>query len=343
MIYSGKKWPESSPEKQGIDSRKLKKALELLKKECFHDGINEVLLIRNGFKIYAGPHVKKKHNIYSCSKSYTSTALGLLIDEGLCELSTRACEIEPLLKDKYPDVTLRHFASMTSGYNAIGEPRWKDCGSDWSHTPYIPNTPMFPPGTQFCYWDDAMYMFARVLTRIAATDLKSYLDKRLFKKMRSGKWKWTIEDKIDGIPICHGGSGVITTAENIARLGYLFLKEGQWDSEQLISKQWVNTATSNQVPTALPLFASDRPISPGNGCYGFNWWLNGSVTGGSKPMPNTPLRTFYASGLMNNICFVIPEWDIVFVRLGLDGNPIREKYEVYDDFFGRLAEAMIGD
>ena len=81
---------------------------------------------------------------------------------------------------------------------------------------------------------------------------------------------------------------------------------------------------------------TDRRDVRGPGGYGFNWWCGG----GEVAMPDAPPRTFYASGFNHNVLFVVPEWDLVVVRMGTDGNPPMGKNRVYDEFFGRLAQGI---
>jgi CubicO group peptidase (beta-lactamase class C family) len=71
--------------------------------------------------IWKGDNIDHVHGVWSCTKSFTSTVLGLLIEDGKCSLDTRAASVVPALRPHYSDVTLRHFATMTSGYRAVGD------------------------------------------------------------------------------------------------------------------------------------------------------------------------------------------------------------------------------
>ncbi|MBE7501453.1 MAG: serine hydrolase [Verrucomicrobiales bacterium] len=79
-----------------------------------------VFIVRNGYVICAGPQSDGEHLIYSATKSFVSTVLVLLIEDGRVSLDTPAKELEPALAEHYPGVTLRHFAIMTSGYDSAG-------------------------------------------------------------------------------------------------------------------------------------------------------------------------------------------------------------------------------
>ena len=340
MIFPGEDWLTATPERQGFDPTKLKAAVQYLADHCLEDKAEELMIIRNGYLIYQGDSTDKVHNIWSCSKSFTSTALGLMIEDGLCQLDDKAATYEPLLAEDYPDVTLRHFATMTSGYNAEGNSRWGEKSEDWSWTPYQPVGPLFAPGTAYAYWDEAMMMNGRTLTRILRRDLHDYLTERLTKPIEMGTWSWGSEGELDGIPIRNGCTGVQLSARQLARVGHLFLNKGRWNNEQLISEEWVEQATQSQVPADLPVADTDRQSTDGSGSYGYNWWVNG-LTKVGRFMPDAPPGTAYMSGLNHNVCFVIPEWNLVYVRMGVDGNPVEGKHVLHNEFIKRLKMAMV--
>lgn len=170
----------STPERQGLDSERMNEALQYLASHSLHNGNKEVLIIRNGYQVYGGENIDSTHNIWSCSKTFTSTVLGLLVDDGVLKLDDFAAQDEPLLADAYSGIRYRHFASMTSGYSAEGDSRWSDTDyADWSWTVYTPESPMFAPGTAFAYWDEAQMMFGRCLTQVLDEPMHDYLVRRI--------------------------------------------------------------------------------------------------------------------------------------------------------------------
>lgn len=336
MQFPGENWAKGTPASQRVDSNALRSALNYIRGHCKGDGLSEMLVIRNGVVIHEGNNTTRVHNIWSCSKSFTSTALGLLIADGRCNLDTKAATIAPELQQHYPDATLRHFTTMTSGYSAKGRSRWNDENADWSWTPYEPAEPYFAPGTEYAYWDEAQMTLGRLLTRIAREELNGYLDRRIFQPIEMGNVEWLHEGEIDGVPICNGCTNVKLNARQLARFGHLYLNNGRWNGKQLIPQDWVSQATQTQVPVTLPVGETDRDNVRGPGAYGFNWWTNG----GENRMPHAPPKTFYASGLHHNLLFVVPEWNMVIVRMGTDGNPPMGKPQAWDGFFRRLAEGV---
>ncbi len=347
VVFPGKHWARATPQSQGVDPAKLNKALAFLA-EALKDngGIDEALLVRNGYVIWSGERTDVRHSVWSCTKSFTSTVLGLLIEDGKCTLDTPAKNFLPELAAQYPNVTLRHFATMTSGYDAVGG-RYGDDPLDGSKTPFKPTTPMFPPGTMYRYWDDAMRMFGKVLTRIAGEPLDALFNRRVADPigMDPRAWRWKTIGEVDGIPIVDAAGGMEITARELARFGLLYLNRGNWAGKQLISAQWVAQATAVQVPPNIPF----QPISPrqeridGRGVYGFNWWVNGTKHDGTRKWPGAPPATYAASGFNQNKCFVVPDWNIVFVRTGTKGSP---KYpenpdQVWGTFLRMLGEALV--
>jgi CubicO group peptidase (beta-lactamase class C family) len=324
MSFPGADWATSSPEAQGVNSTLLNDAVNYLKANAPFDGVNELAIIRNGVLIWKGSNIDKRHGVWSCTKSFTSTVLGLLVDDGRTTLDARASTVLSSLSTTYPGVTFRHFTTMTSGYFAVGD-NYTSHGQ--SSTPFTPSTtPLFtPPGSKYAYWDSAMNQFANALTRVAGEPVEELFRRRIATPigMRATDWDWGDWGVINGI-VVNGGAGngnrhVQITARQMARLGHLYLNRGNWNGRQLLSAAWVDAATRPQVPSTMPLGHPQASPINGPGVYGFNWWANGIQSNGARKWPGAPTSTFSASGANNNDMFVIPDWGMVIVRLGLDG------------------------
>jgi CubicO group peptidase (beta-lactamase class C family) len=121
MVFPGESWAAATPASQGVSETGLDEALAYLAVALEdYGGVGTVFIVRNGYVIHAGPESDAEHQIYSATKSFVSTVLGLLIQDGRISLDTPAKELEPVLAEHYPGVTLRHFATMTSGYDSVG-------------------------------------------------------------------------------------------------------------------------------------------------------------------------------------------------------------------------------
>jgi len=307
-------------------SHELDSALTYLKSVCGKDGINKVVILKEGKVLFKGTESEVVQNVWSCTKSFTSTVLGLLIAEGKCSLDSKVMNFLPELRENYPDVTFRNFATMTSGYKAKGDN--PALGHGQTDTPFSPDPePLFSPGREFRYWDSAMNMFARALSKVAGEPIENFFRRKVAVPigMVPEKWNWKDFGEIDGI-IVNGGAGnksrgIFISASEMARFGQLFLNKGNWEGRQIIPVQWVQEATSPEIKGLVP-----NDSTP----YGFNWWTAGRF-------PDAPEGTFAALGFNNNNCIVIPAWDMVIARLGLDGEIEDEKW---NNFIKMVGEAL---
>ena len=340
IIFPADKWALSQASEEGLDEALFMEALDYLESNSLHNGNRELVIIKNGKMIFGGPNIDSVHNIWSSSKTFTSMVLGLLVDDGVLSLDEPASRHEPLLKEHYPEVSFRHFTTMTSGYSARGDSRWADADyADWSWTVYEPEEPLFQAGTAYAYWDEAQMMFGRTLTQVLQEPMHDFLKRRVTDPIGMGEWQWYPEKELNGIPINNGCTNVFVNARQLARWGWLFLNNGFWDGEQLISKEWVEMATSVQVPNTVPVADTDRKNTVGPGCYGFNWWVNGRTADGKLKLPGAPEDCYFASGLNNNKCIVIPQWNMVIVRMGEDGHP-ENPDKVYGTFLKMLGQSI---
>ena len=338
-IFPEKDWETQEPKTLGVDETMLMEAVSFLESKTYADGVDQLLIIKDGYVIFDGGKTDSVHNIYSCSKTFTSTALLMMVQQGLVKPEDKAAKFEPLLQKDYPEVTFRHFATMTSGYSAKGGSRWPNVDyADWSWTVYDPDTPYFKPGSAYAYWDEAQMMYGRCLTQVLQSPLEDYLKKTVTNEIHMD-WSWGTEKDLNGIPINNGCTGVMTNARNFAKYGWLFLNNGRWQDKQLINSELIKLATSVQVDTFVPVGNTDRRDIIGPGCYGFNWWINGRLADGTQKLPGAPDDCYFASGFNNNKCFVIPSWNTVIVRMGEDGN-IPDADHVYGRFIEMYGKAI---
>jgi CubicO group peptidase (beta-lactamase class C family) len=345
VVFPEQEWLPATSISQGVAAAGLTAALEYLGAELANfGGTRTVVIVRNGYVIWAGPDCNKEYQIYSATKSFVSTVLGLLIHDGNVSLDIPARAFEPMLAEFYPNVTLRHFATMTSGYDSAGGSYEFDSqgrGDSWNPGPPAP--PLFPPGSKFRYWDDAMSQFGSVLTKAAGVPLDQFFKKRIADPIGMKRWRWTENETAAGRVLSFPG-GIWTSAQELARFGYLFLNRGNWNGRQLIDASWVDQATSVQVPATVP--NETLPRSRGAGVYGYNWWVNGLKPNGQRLWPGAPPKTYYANGLHNNVCIIIPEWNMVIARTNggkEDGskNTPANVDEIWSEFFMRFAAALM--
>jgi CubicO group peptidase (beta-lactamase class C family) len=350
--YPDLTWTEQDPVVAGYDSLKFQKAIAYLDSASLEDGVEELMIVKNGYLIYQGDSVDKVHGVWSVTKSITSTIFGLLLQNNQIRLEDHPADQLTYLRENYPQVQYRHFLTLTSGYDAEGSNNKNDLEKfgigDSSPEPWKPGAPLFEPGTAFCYWDESMNVFAHALTRKTEEPLEDFFRREIADRigMDPGGWYWKAWESADSLKL-NGGSGCCDTqfyisAQELARFGYLFLKQGRWKNEQVVPQQWIKEATRTQADTTLALKESPRQHIDARGCYGYNWWVNGFKPDGTRLMPDTPVDAYFASGFNNNMLFIIPSWNLVLVRTGVDGNP-PDKIGVYNTFFKLLSEAAINN
>lgn len=346
MVFPGRDWQEVSPSSQRVDAAKLKAAVDYMGGRFGLDGAKELVIVRNGCLIWKGPNADAYHNVWSATKNFTSTVLGLMVADGKCALDDLAVKYLPELDDEHPlyaRIKLRHLASMSSGYqgqvvNVTKEQPW---GEPWAYL--NPTAPLFEAGTQVQYHDHQVFLLGRILTRLAGESEKSVFKRRIADPIGMTQWDWGVSGKVDGIDLNNAAGtpttpGIQTTARQMARFGLLYLNRGNWNGQQLLPASFVDEATRNQVPSV----GSSAFL---RGRYGFYWWTNDVMPSGKRPWPSAPPKTYTSHGHSANFCFVIPEWNMVVVRMGI--TPIREGpggimkvEELWDGFFARLAEAV---
>lgn len=346
-VFPGAEWAEATPDSQGVDSAKLNAAVTYMDDTFGPDGAKELVVIRNGYMIWKGPNADGYHNVWSATKTFTSTVLGLLVADGKCTLDDLAIKYLPELDDQYPlyaRIKLRHLASMTSGY--AGEVVDVTPEQPWGELMHYlnPTAPLFEAGTRVQYHDHQVLLLGSILTRLAGESLKAVFKRRIADPIGMAGWDWGVAGLIDGIELNNAPGnparpGIETTARDMARFGQLYLNRGNWNGQQLLPSWFVDEASKNQVPgVGQSAFLHQR--------YGFYWWTNDVKPDGKRPWPSAPPKTYTSHGRSANFCFVIPEWNMVIVRMGtvpLTSGAVELARQdlMWDTFFAKLDQAIV--
>jgi CubicO group peptidase (beta-lactamase class C family) len=350
-VFPGDAWQTATPESQGVDSAKLRNALDYLRAHSGGVGTDETVIVRNGLLVWAGPDANSVHEIYSCTKTFTSTVLGLLATEGVLRTDDFAVKYLPTLDDQYPQyarIKLDHLATMTSGYDSIEGDGWtfyetdpqkhRECVLSFT----VPGPPLFAAGTSFKYHDPAVHLLGYILTRVAGKPLEEVFRTHVAGPIGMKHFMWSQYGPKDGVLFNNpagtpglGQGGVSSSPLDLARYGLLYLNKGNWDGKQILNRSFVERATSTQVPAEMKTEYFDL-----TGRYGFFWWTNGIRADGSRPWPSAPSQTFAAHGAGRNFIFIVPEWNLVIVRLSpAPGGHVHiggMRMEVWEECFSRL-------
>lgn len=264
------------------------------------DTVHSYMLVKSGSVVAerwwapAAPDVP--HVMWSISKSFTSAAIGMLIDQGLLGLDYRVADLLPDAVDTspqgyLPQLAVRHLLTMTTGHDEESLPT-DERGDQVDWVRHILAEPLVhEPGTHFHYNSGATYLLSAIAQRITGQTLLDYLTPRLFRPLGIQKPTW--EPSPQGISA--GAWGLDLCTEDLAKFGQLYLQRGVWNGEQVVPLEWTLAATSWQVPNGDPREPSDW--SQG---YGYQFW-------------RCRHNAFRADGKEGQFCVVMPEQDAVVV------------------------------
>jgi CubicO group peptidase (beta-lactamase class C family) len=288
--------PRGTPEAQGIDPAAILAFVEAA--DTGIDSLHSVMLLRHGHVVAEGwwaPYeAGSRHALYSLSKSFTSTAIGIAIAEGKLSLDDPVLKFFPEQAPAQPSNNLRamrisDLLRMATGHQTE-PPRPMD--QDWV-TVFLAHPVPFKPGTHFQYNTSATYMLSAIIQKVTGETLLDYLKPRLFDPLGIEKPTW--EKSPQGIST--GGYGLSIRTEDIARFGQLYLQKGKWQGKQLVPAAWIAEATARQTSNG------SNPNSDWDQGYGYQFWRcrHGAYRG---------------DGAFGQYCIVLPEQDAVLVITG---------------------------
>ncbi len=284
------KWMErTSPESMGVSSQSILKYLQALEQAgcCMHGFciIRHNQVIAEGYYKPFGP--EKRHRMYSSSKSMTAIATGLLQDEGKISLDDSICDY---FKDRQPEqvhpwvreTTIRDMLRMstcfvTSPYEMIDNET-----HDWIRMTYE-CPPTHRPGQVFSYDTSVATMLAALVEEVSGVELMEYLRQKL-EPLHISQGATCV--KVPDGTSSWGGSGVLCTQRDFAKIALLSLNLGQWEGRQLVSRAFMEQATSKQIE---------------NGQYGYGYQFWRSAHG------------FAMRGMGGQMAYCMPEEDMVLV------------------------------
>ena len=242
--------PRATPESQGISSSAVLQLIEALESQI-HE-IHSFMLLRRGKVVAEGwwlPHAREyPHMLFSLSKSFTSTAVGLAIAEGRFSIDDPVLsffpEKTPLdLNDSLATMRVQHLLSMSTGQAVDTWSYMVDRpDGDWIKG-FLEVPVVHRPGTHFVYNTGATYMLSAIVQKTTGMKLVDYLKPRLFEPLGIESASW--QESPQGITA--GGIGLSIRTEDIARFGQLYLQKGMWQGRQILTEAWVQAATSSQI------------------------------------------------------------------------------------------------
>lgn len=287
--------PRSTPERQGISSAAILSFVQAADHDI--DTLHSFMLVRHGNVVAegwwspCGPEIP--HALFSLSKSFTSTAVGLAIADGKLSLDDTILKFFPDdapadPSDNLKAMRVRDLLIMSAGHHSNEVAGFSFDSKDVLTKQFLAMPVAHKPGTFFFYSTPSTYMLSAIVQKVTGQTVFDYLTPRLFEPLGIEHPTW--EASPQGISL--GGYGLSIRTEDIARFGLLYLHKGNWHGKQLVPAAWVATATARQTSNG-----SD-PNSDWEQGYGYQFWRC--------------RHGFYrGDGAAGQFCIVMPEQDAV--------------------------------
>ena len=281
----------ATPESQGISSDLFAALLRELDASKDTD-MHHFMALRHGKVICEcnfAPYPKGMwHITHSMCKSITGMAIGMLIEEGKLKLNENIYDIfsdhmNTFSKIFRPVITVENLLTMTSGvtFNESGIVS----GNDWLGS-FLNASVNGKPGTEFQYNSLNTYVLSAIVTKRTGETLTEYLTPRLFGPLGITKYYWETCPK----GITKGGWGLFLCAEDMAKLGQLYLQKGKWNGQQLVSEYWIEISTARHLKTQNDTYG-----------YGYQLWME------QRP------GSFEYNGMLGQNVIIYPDMDMVLV------------------------------
>ena len=308
--------PRSTPEAQGVSSAGILAFVEAADRTI--DSLHSVMVLRHGQVVAEGwwtPYdAATRHELYSLSKSFTSTAVGLAVAEGRLSIDDPVLKFFPEDAPGSPSANLRSMRVRDLLRMATGHQDEPPTAADKIPARSFLAQPVpHKPGSHFKYNTAATFMQSAIVQKVTGQTVRDYLQPRLFAPLGIEDPVWN--PSFQGISL--GGYGLNVRTEDIARFGQLYLQKGRWEGRQLVPAAWVEQATALQVANG------SNPRSDWDQGYGYQFWRsrNGAYRG---------------DGAFGQYCIVMPAQDaVVAITSG-----VKDMQAVLDLVWDKLLPAM---
>lgn len=304
-------WRTASPHSQGFDEKQLDRFINELKEGKILKPVSSVTIIKNGYLVlhetFGNYNSDQPHTLQSVTKSITSTLVGVAIQNGFIEdLDQKVLYFFPEYDDidnidlNKEKMNLEHALTMRTGQAWTGESHL-DALNRYSgdKMKYILDYKMeTEPGINWYYNSGIAVLLGGLLQNATGMNTKDFSEAYLFKPLNitNARWSWSHR----GIP--HTGGGLYLKPTDMARIGYLYLRNGIWDGKQILPEWWVEKATTRHV------ISTDIKSGKSNISYGYMWWL---MSLDRTKEHTQPAEIFMAYGHWGQFIFVIPKYDMV--------------------------------
>ncbi|SEI53285.1 CubicO group peptidase, beta-lactamase class C family [Dyadobacter koreensis] len=291
--------PRSLPEAQGVSSKGILDFVNAV--ETKNLNLHSLIVVRHGNIVaegWWGPYAPElKHTLYSLSKSFTSTAIGLAVAEGKLKVEDRVVSFFPkdlpaTISPNLAAMRVKDLLTMSTGHDTDSTPSLRNSQeTNWVKS-FLALPVEHEPGTFFVYNSGATYMLSAIIQKLTGENLLTYLTPRLFKPLNIVGADW----EVDPNGINTGGWGLRLKTEDIAKFGQLLIQKGMWNGKRLVAENWIKDATSSQVQSK----GGSRKKEENDWLqgYGYQFW-------------RCRHDAFRGDGAYGQYCIVLPKEDLV--------------------------------
>ena len=319
--------PRSTPEAQGVSSEGILAFVEAADRQV--KTMHSFMLVRHGLVVaeawWKPESAEKPHQMWSLSKSFTSTAVGLAVEEGKLKLDDKVLsffpeQAPPVVPENLQKMTVKDLLTMTCGHDKEVKLSLTDT-TPWVQA-FLAHPVPHAPGTHFQYNTPGTHMLSAIVGKVTGQTVLEYLKPRLFTPLGIQSPEWRASPQGNTL----GGWGLMVRTEDIAKFGQLYLQKGQWQNKPLVPASWVAQATVKQVPNDA---GKPHPeTSDWAQGYGFQFWRSrhGAYRGDGKD---------------GQFCLVLPEKDAVIAITANTGDMQQELNVVWDVLLPALKSGVL--
>lgn len=299
-------WTVATPDSQGVNSTALQEMEDEISLRTWGNDIISLLVVKNGYLVYENyfgdpNRINQANELHSCTKSVTSILMGIALAQGLIH------SVNDYVLDYFPDrtfnntderkeaITIRHLLTMTSGLPWIesGHSDYAALVSSDDWVQWMLDRPMqYEPGQVWLYNTGGSHVLSAIISETSGMPTADFANTYLFTPLGITSFDWP------GDPNGHamGGSDLYLIPRFMAKIGYLMLRGGLWENQQILPRSWVLESSANHHN-----FIPHNPASEG---YGYQWW--------TYPRDGA----YCARGWLGQYIWIVPSHNLVIVITG---------------------------
>ncbi|WP_221390536.1 serine hydrolase [Dyadobacter sp. NIV53] len=291
--------PRSLPEAQGVASAGILDFVNAV--EAGKLNLHSLMVLRHGKVLAEGwwaPYAPNlKHTLYSLSKSFTSSAIGLAVGEGKLTVNDKVVsffpkEVPEKISENLANMRVKDLLSMATGHDKDTTPAVRENkDNNWVKS-FLAQPVEHEPGTFFVYNSGATYMLSAIIQKLTGKTLLEYLTPRLFNPLNIEGADW----EVDPNGINTGGWGLRVKTEDIAKFGQMYLQKGMWNGKRILSEAWVAEATSKHIQSKGG--SKKQEENDWQQGYGYQFW-------------RCRHDAYRGDGAYGQYCIVMPKEDMV--------------------------------